>query len=377
MKWRYKIGFLLILSLIGWIIYLCLASYVPLTSEEIDKRVTYLERVVQEPLEEGSEVLKLRSESSEFMLFTYAYSTYALTNLAMQDSSYSSRAVSLIRESIVKVLDSQVSGVYGIDRDAQKEEMYRNGSVLYLGHLNLMLGCYRLLCADGQYNTLNDEISASLVERYNTCPFLNLESYPSQIWIPDNTVALASLKLHSYNANNDYDTLCVKWVEYAKEHYLEEQTSVLYSTIDSKTGRVKEEPRGSMLGWSIMFIYQFDDEFASALYSNYKKYFSTNYGVLRLFRERSDSYMTSIGDIDSGPIVFGFSIPANEFALGGAMMEEDYETVTKVNRLIGIGAKKLDDGVEIRYKVRLWDMNISPMAEALVLNSLTMRRWVE
>lgn len=188
---------------------------------------------------------------------------------------------------------------------------------------------------------------------------------------------MASLKLYSVNAGNDYDSVCEQWIEYAKKHYIHEETGVLYSTADPVTGRAKEEPRGSMLGWSIMFIYQFDNEFAIELYNNYKKHFSDNLLVLRLFNERHDSKDINPGDIDSGPIIFGYSIPANEFALGNAVLAGDYKTAKRIERLISMGAKTIEKEDEKRYKLRFMDMNISPMAEALVLYSLTMTKWTE
>lgn len=377
MKIKYKIALVLLSFFVIGFVFLSNLSYDPPSKKEINKRLNYLDRMINQPLDSNSDIIKLGLESPEFMLFTYSYSTYALTNLAVKDSIYRERAIPLIKESINKVLDDKVSYPYDIDREALLSDSIPEYSVLYLGHLNLMLGCYRLLSDDTSFNELNDRISTSLFSRYNATLFLNLESYPFQIWIPDNTVAIASLKLHSFNAGSNYEMLCDRWVSYAKEHYLDNSTKTLYSTVDATVGDALEEPRGSMLGWSIMFIYQFDSDFALELYNNYKQNFSVNYGVFRLFKERWNSSETNVGDIDSGPIIFGFSIPANEFSLGGSILAEDYKTASQQQRLISIGAKKYDVENEIRYKVRFVDMNIRPMAEALVLNSLTICKWVE
>ncbi|MFN7118197.1 MAG: hypothetical protein ACK4TA_15460 [Saprospiraceae bacterium] len=295
--------------------------------------------------------------------------------MAVRDSIYKAQALDIIKKSINKVLNYKIYSPYGIDTSLNQLDTIPDYSVLYLGHLNLMMGCYRLLSADTTFNKLNDKISTSLFKRYNATTFLNLESYHSSIWIPDNTVAIASLKLYSVNANNDYDIICKKWVEYAKMHYIDKNTKVLYSTINADTGEPVEEPRGSMLGWSIMFIYQFDKEFAVELYNNYKKHFSKNWLIFRLFRERYNNKETSMGDIDSGPIFLGYSIPANEFALSNAVLAGDYNTAKKLERLIKFGTKTIKKNNEIRYKVKFVEMNISPMAEALVLNSLTITRW--
>ncbi|MCF8298315.1 MAG: hypothetical protein K9J13_12280 [Saprospiraceae bacterium] len=377
LKLRTKIIFLLFILFISWIAILQAQSFKYPNHKEIIKRVNYLERVIQEPLNSQSEIMNLGYGNSEWMLFSYSFSTYAFTNLAIRDTSYKKQAVKNIKTSIERVLSSEISSSFAIESQTLIKDSLPSYSVLYLGHLNLMLGCYRLLSNDNSFNIINDNISKSLFQRYKACEFLNLESYLSSIWIPDNTVALASLKLHSKNTGSNYGNICKKWVEYAKANYIEKETGVLYSTINSTSGVAVEEPRGSMLGWSIMFIYQFDSEFAIELYQNYKKHFSKNYIIFRLFRERYDNKKTNMGDIDSGPIFHGFSIPANEFALSNALIAKDYKTAKKLERLINWGTKKVKKDNELKYKVRFVDMNISPMAEALVLHSLTITKWTD
>lgn len=377
LKLRTKIFLICIIFFLGWIIILQFQTYAYPEKEEIDKRINYLERVIRQPLNSDSEVIRLGYENPEFMLFSFSFSTYAFTNLAIKDSEYKKCVVPLIKESILKVLDSKIATPYNIDSSFIQMDSIPDYSVLYLGHLNLMMGCYRLLSEDSTFNNLNDKISESLFRRYNESQFFNLESYPSSIWIADNSVAIASLKLHSINAKSDHRSICTRWVNYIKENYTDRNTEVLYSTIDSKTGKAMEKPRGSMLGWSILFIYQFDSEYAISLYNNYKKHFSDNVLVFRLFKERFNNNKTSIGDIDSGPIFLGYSIPANEFALGASILAEDYKTACKTERLISFGTTKSEENDELKYHIRFVDMNISPMAEALVLNSLTITKWIE
>ncbi|MBB4034388.1 hypothetical protein GGR21_000273 [Dysgonomonas hofstadii] len=377
MKLRNKIFLGLLFLFVIWLVAIQFQTYTYPDAEEIDKRLNYLERVVYQPLDPDGEIYQIGYESHEFMLFSYAYSAYALTNIAVKDSTYKERAIPLIRECIAKSLTRKIYSAYGVDESLAQQDSVASFSVLYLGHLNLMMGCYRLLSGDNAFNDLNDKITRYLAGRYENTPFMNLESYPDAIWIPDNTVALASLKLHDANTGSGYGDICKRWIEYAKVHYIESKTGVLYSTVAAKSGEALEEPRGSMLGWSIMFIYQFDNEFAIELYNNYKKYFSFNLLAFRLFKERSNSFEISLGDIDSGPLFFGYSIPANEFALGGAVISGDVKTARQIERLIEFGASEKEENNELKYKIRFIDMNINPMAEALVLNSLTLTRWVE
>ena len=342
-----------------------------LKQKEINKRLNYLKRVVNEPLDDQSEVMKLGRFNHEFLLFSYSYASYAVTNLAVRDSAYTPEAIALIKTAIQRVYQPKVALSFGIQVGGKPG---KSTSVLYLGHLNLMLGCYRRLSSDTTFDHLNDSLSSALANRYQQTDYLQLESYPSAIWIPDNSVAMASLKLHSFNTGSHYDSLCTAWAAYVKKRYLHQETQVLYSTVHHGSGARFEEPRGSMLGWSTMFIYQFDPEYARSLYNNYKKYFSRNYLFFRLFKERYQDRSTHAGDIDSGPLFRGYSIPANEFALGGAVLSGDLKTARRMKRLICFGARKIRKGDEIRYKIRFVKLDISPMAEAIVLYSLTMTR---
>lgn len=377
MRLRTKIILVILAIIISWIVFAQFQEYQYPSVDNINKRLNYLERVVSEPLDNESEILRLGVESEEFMLFSYAYTVYAATNLCMKDSLYKERTIPLIKESINKVLkESIIYRTYGVEESLTDVDGIPDYSVLYLGHLNLMMGCYRALSNDTTFDRLNDHLSTSLYNRYSRVEFLSLESYPMAIWIPDNTVALASLKMHSTNTGSEYDTMCEKWVKYAKENLLEENTQTLYSRVNPHSGMPTEEPRGSMLGWSIMFIYQFDEEFAVDLYDNYKQYFSCDWLIVRAFKERYNSSETDAGDIDSGPVFLGYSIPASEFALGCSVLSGDFKIARKLERLIALGTSESGENDEFKYKVRFVDMNISPMAEALVLFYLTITKWV-
>ena len=374
-KKRYLLLLVIIIAISGTLIHLNAQTYSYPANKDIRFRFNYLNNVIQQPLNSNNEIMQLRVENYEFALFTYAYSTYAATNICMHDSSYKKDAIALIQEAIEKSLSEEIAQPFGVNYELLESDSLPQQAVLYLGHINLMLGCYRLLNNDSTFNKLNDKISEFLFKKYSNCPFLNLESYPNLIWVPDNTVALASLKLHDDNAGSNYSIICDKWVHFAKNNLIDKKTGVLYSTLDPVTGKVLEEPRGSMLAWSIMFIYRFDEDFATELYQNYKKNFSTNYGIYRLFRERKNIYTTGMGDIDSGPLILGYSIPANEFALACAVQSGDAKTARKIERLIDHGTKEVIKENELKYEVRFIDLNISPMAEALVLYSLTVTSW--
>lgn len=348
-----------------------------LDTAELERRVNYLERVIQEPLSENSELYAVSEMNNEWMLFSYSFSTFAFTNIALQDSLYRGRAIRSIDSAIHRVLSPYITSTFDIDTSLMKYSYFPDYSVLYLGHINLMLGCYRMLSGDTTYNKLNDNISANLAWRYENVPYHNLESYSGAIWIADNSAAIASLKLHVQNAGSDYLDICQKWVHYVKDNYTHEKTGVLYSTINTTNGNPGEEPRGSMMGWLMIFMQKIDSAYTAELYQNYKKNYSNNILLFRLFREYHRDKSTKMGDIDSGPLFLGYSIPANGFALSSAVYFNDKSTARKLLRLINFGTKSIKRNNEFKYELHFTDIPVSPMAEAIVLYCLTTTSWIK
>jgi hypothetical protein len=237
-----------------------------------------------------------------------------------------------------------------------------------------MLGCHRLLDQASPYKALHDSLSASLYRRLAAAPSHCLESYPGGVWVPDNTVALASLQLHSDLTGSPYRAFCQQWAAYARQHLTDPATGLLLSKPTTRH-QAAEEPRGSHMGWSIFFLYRFAPAFAAEQYRGYQLNFSTNFGVIRLYRERIGSYETSEGDVDSGPLILGYSIPANAFAFGNAVALRDWRNAQRLRRVISFGSREIETLTELQYGVRFVDLSVSPLAEALLLHAETMTPW--
>lgn len=133
MKLRNKIFLGLLFLFVIWLVAIQFQTYTYPDAEEIDKRLNYLERVVYQPLDPDGEIYQIGYESHEFMLFSYAYSAYALTNIAVKDSTYKERAIPLIRECIAKSLTRKIYSAYGVDESLAQQDSVASFSVLYLG----------------------------------------------------------------------------------------------------------------------------------------------------------------------------------------------------------------------------------------------------
>ena len=373
MRNRYVVAVFIFAIITVWVIIANMQVYKHPDQHEIRQKVNYLSRMVNTPFAENLDMIRLKEQNPEWLLFSLSFTTFAMTNIAFRDTNFKAEAVSIIDKAIQKAVSDTIYKYYFQDRYPFYPVIDTTGSVLYFGHLNMILGCYRLLTGDGKYNDLNDRISASLNKRFSESGCL--ESYPGKIWIADNTVALASLKIHSDVTGSEYKNACDEWETLAKAKYTSRKTGLLCSTVDPVNALPIEETRGSGIGWSILFIYRFDTTYARELYKNYTAKFSTNLGLIRIYKEKFRNYGTGTGDIDSGPVLFGCSIPANAFAFGDAVAMNDFRKAKQLERLISLGRNTIIRNNEISYQTRWVDMPVSPLAEALFLYFETMTKW--
>ena len=337
---------------------------------ELRRKAHYLERIIRTPDAEAAELDALGN--AEWSLFSMSYAVYAFTNMAQLDSTFRPEAARYTQLAIARMLKGPIRQAFQSPNATPFTDSVT--SVLYLGHLNLMLGCHRLLAPASPYRVLHDSLSATLHRRLATAPNHCLESYPGGVWVPDNTVALASLQLHSDLTGSPYRAFCQQWVAHARRHLTDPATGLLLSKPATRHQEA-EEPRGSHLGWSIFFLYRFAPAYAAEQYRRYQQQFSTNLGVIRLYHERAGSYETSEGDVDSGPLILGYSIPANAFAFGNAVALRDWRNAQRLRRVIRLGSREMETPAELQYGVRFIDLPVSPLAEALILHAETMTPW--
>ncbi len=375
MKKTYIVLLILLAALAIWLILASRQQYEYPNQKELRLKINYLARMIKTPFSMNNELLNLREQNPEWMLFSLSFTTFALTNISNLDTSFKTESVALIDNAIQKALSDTVYKYYFMGKDPFIPAIDTTGSVLYFGHLNMMLGCYRLLTTDTKYNDLSDRLSESLYGRYMASASGCLQSYPGKIWIADNTAALASLKIHSDVTGSEYTKACAAWEKIAKAKYCDEHTGLLCSMVDPERAGPIEETRGSGIGWSIFFIYRFDPRFARELYTKFTANFSTNLGAVRLYREKYHNYATGSGDIDSGPLFLGYSLPANAFAFGDAVAVKDFKTAKQLQRLIWLGRKTVSSPNEISYETRLIDIQVSPLTESLFLYFETMTDW--
>lgn len=102
-------------------------------------RLNYLERVIQQGAGPTTALGKLTAQNAEWGLFTLSFSTYGLANLAARQPNLRAEAAATIGQAIRVALSDPIRQPFMEVLPDKKPVL--PGSVLYLGHLNLMLGC--------------------------------------------------------------------------------------------------------------------------------------------------------------------------------------------------------------------------------------------
>ena len=162
-----------------------------------------------------------------------------------------------------------------------------------------------------------DEFSSAL-ER---CPSPFLTSYPGAAWPADVSVGIAALSIHDRIASPRYVAVIQHWIEKARRR-LDPGLHALSHAADASTGAPRGGVRGSSLALMSRVLVEASPDLAREQYAVLRRQFvDYQWGVpgIREFpkgkRGRSD--------IDSGPLVLGYSGPAMVVGVAAARIHGD------------------------------------------------------
>lgn len=197
-----------------------------------------------------------------------------------------------------------------------------DGVARLLGYLNLLLGLHRLAFDDAVYAALNDRITAALIRRMQRSGIVLLVSYPREVYPVDNCFVIGSVGLHQRVTGEDHSDIIGRWSRTARRRYVDPVSGLLVQAVSPDDGRPVDAPRGSGTALGLFALHHADAALARALYQAVKTSLAGTCfgfgGVLEYPRGSSGS-----GDIDSGPIAFGYGTSATGFTIAGARRYRD------------------------------------------------------
>lgn len=133
------------------------------------------------------------------------------------------------------------------------------------------------------------------------------ETYPSSYhegaWPADVTLCVASLSLHDQLFEPKYEDVIEKWLSEVNERL--DSDGMIPHSVHPGNGKPKENARGSSMALMLIFLYDIDVQFAQGQFLLFKENFIDTVVGLTGVREYPKGY-SGTGDIDSGPVIFGF-----------------------------------------------------------------------
>ncbi|MBK9717026.1 MAG: hypothetical protein IPQ02_06440 [Saprospiraceae bacterium] len=99
-----------------------------------------MSKVINQPFLTNIDIPKIEKQNSEWNLFTFSFASFALTNISFLDPTFKQQSIELIDLAIQKAITDTVYKCYFSRDHPFFPKLDTNGSVLYYGHLNMMLG---------------------------------------------------------------------------------------------------------------------------------------------------------------------------------------------------------------------------------------------
>lgn len=257
----------------------------------------------------------------EGYVFTWALYGLASAQVAQQLPQDDQRRAALLdrARTAVDCVESQLArSTFPVDLDPQCGAFYFSWS-LYLRAKYIRAAGAR-------------EVSPGILERFerdcselagalDRSPSPFLPSYAEACWPADTCVGIAALSIRDRTLGPKYTAVINRWLEDARQR-LDPSLRALSHGADSATGAPADGIRGSSLALMSCVLADVSPEFAAEQYAVLQSHFADyTWGVpgVREYPHGSDG----TGDIDSGPVILGFSGPAVVVGAGAARVHGD------------------------------------------------------
>ena len=357
----------LILAKVIWVIYET-SRQGSLVKEqtEIVRRANYLISKVATSPKQLMDAMPRQIPSQfqgEWAIYSCSMTCKALANIAAlyPQTNY--------KEQISKIINiAMANEIRGYDAERWDEDPFigLDGNVSHLSyysHLAWMIGEYKLVYNDHQFDTLYHSLCRAMYRRISDSPILNIPTYPfEQIYIPDMLVAIVALNIYSKVYNGRYQDLVQKWMDAAKGEWMDQETGLLVSFM-SNSGTISPMIKGSYSALNCYYLSLIDIEFAKQQFQILKKYFKQTLPFIAGIKEYHTKKCLFGLDIDAGPIVFGLSPSGTGFAIGAATMCKDSKFRKQLLRTAEIAGSTVSYNGKSHYLLA----NVALVGEAIIL----------
>ncbi|WP_018344755.1 hypothetical protein [Cytophaga aurantiaca] len=292
--------------------------------EDILKQLHFLES----ELKENNLGERMQQIFPEGYVFIHALYGLSWCELALADSSQNKT----IKDKAIK------EALYAFDQiDSEKGrstfqiELIPENGIFYCGWKNYLLS--KILQVDTtfkghkfyevQFKQQSKEIAEAI--KLSKTPYL--ESYSGHAWPADMFVAMASLSNYEKVYTPAFQSDIQSWLVKVKGK-LDPVTHLIPHKVYPETGALIEGPRGSSLGLSLRFLAEIDPAFGKEQFALDRMHFiTTKFGLPAVREYPKGNY--NLGDVDSGPVIFGVGFSATIVMIGTMSM---YDHATLANQ---------------------------------------------
>jgi len=211
---------------------------------------------------------------------------------------------------------------WGADGLAADDEVHA-----YLGYLGLALGARRSLGDDPRYDDLHDRLAHTLARGLEG-PVHRLRTYPGETYPADQAAVIGAVARHQQTTGTDHGAVLRDFLHRYREVTVDSQTGLLFQSIRADDGRPLDAPRGSGTALAAYFLRDADPALSRALYHALRHTEVLGFAGIREY----PSGHGGLGDVDSGPVLFGMSVSATGFGLAGARVHQDRSRFRKLYR---------------------------------------------
>jgi hypothetical protein len=296
----------------------------------------------------------------------------ALTNLSFRDPTKVAANRAALKMILSRLLSDEIRryDVLWWGEDAIDSLAGDKGHAGYLGHLNLVLGCYFLLGGDDpSLRDMQERVSGALARRLERSGSYHAESFPGWIYTADNVVVILSLRLHDMTAQPRYTALIAGWLAFSRTNLLDPASGMLRYNV-SASGEAAGTSRGVLQAWNSMWLPLIDAEFARDQFERMDRVLVAHsaFGNFAAIREYPAG-QTGPTDLVSGPLVFGLSPTATGFGMGGAAHWNDKAGLAGMLRTAEMAGFTWSFGGRRRY------LFAPLLGDAIILAARTMTIW--
>lgn len=194
------------------------------------------------------------------------------------------------------------------------------GHAAYLGYAGLALALHESLAPGSRFTPSLDAITSALERRLLAAPSGLVETYPGEIYPVDNAAGIAALALAA-DARGAPRSPAVARGLAAVRAAVDPRTGLLAQAVDAE-GAPRDAARGSGTALAVYFLSYADPYLAADLWRAVRAGLMRNvlgFGVVLEYPEGT----AGRGDIDSGPMLFGFGVAATGFSIGASRTQRD------------------------------------------------------